>query len=104
MLWQKISSLTYPVNTHGIRVSTIPSDVQMTTDNCRILSVHLITSVSSGESARLVPASIVGTLNISTTLPNILKLALFYREVVVISCFSAGMHLHTIHSLVHSIK
>ena len=75
MLWQKILSLTYPVNTHGIRVSTIPSDVQMTTDNC--LSVHLITSVSSGESARLVPASIVGTLNISTTLPNILKLALF---------------------------
>ena len=75
MLWQKIWSLTYPVITHGIKVSTIPSDVQMTSDNCQILSMQLITSVSSGESARLVPASMVGTLNISTTLPNILKLA-----------------------------
>ena len=48
------------------------------------MSVDLITSVSSGESGRLVPASMVGTLNISTTLPNVLK---------IIQCSKNGVNL-----------
>ena len=42
--------------------------------SCQKPDFYHVTSVSSGESARLVPASIVGTRNISTNLHDNLKL------------------------------